>query len=61
MSYRCKINGTQECIGCGYCEEQPKLRCDQCDKPIYEGDLYYYIDEEYFCEDCVKDIFGAYA
>lgn len=61
MSYRCVLKESKECDGCMECKEQPKLRCDQCDTPIYEGDLYYYIDGEVYCEDCTKDIFGVYA
>lgn len=61
MSYPCILNQNKECIGCGDCEMHPKFLCDQCDKPIYEGDLYYEIDNEVICEECTKDKYGNYA
>ena len=55
------IYQNKDCDACGACEQQPIFNCDQCDAPIYEGDLYYEIDNEVYCEECVIDIFGAYA
>lgn len=61
MGYPCIYNYSKDCDACGHCGKQPVLNCDQCDKPIYEGDLYFEIDNEVYCEECVIDIFGAYA
>ena len=57
MAYRCKLNQVNECIGCQECLEEPELRCSVCDSPIYEGDYYYNISEDIYCEDCLKDLF----
>lgn len=35
--------------------ERPILRCDACDCDIYEGETYYNINGEKWCESCVKD------
>lgn len=30
-------------------------RCSECGDKIYDGDVYYEIINEYFCEDCVDN------
>lgn len=45
-------------------EELPILSC-VCSAPIFEGDYYYNVDGQIFCEECFKEYsyvrFGHYA
>lgn len=38
-------------------DEIPVYMCAECKGPIYEGDFYYYVDGEYYCEDCADKLF----
>ncbi|MCI8806408.1 MAG: hypothetical protein HFE59_11150 [Clostridiales bacterium] len=43
-----------ECMGCMSCMGRALFKCSACDKEIYEGDMYYDINGEPFCERCVS-------
>lgn len=62
MSYAC-IYGGKECDGCMKCydDDHAKIHCSVCESGIYEGDLYFEINGEIYCEDCARDEFGCYA
>lgn len=38
-------------------DEKPVCRCCDCDTEIYEGDDYYEIDGNAYCETCMVDNF----
>lgn len=38
-----------------------EIYCDSCGSEIYEGEYYYRIDFENYCEACMKEAFGRYA
>lgn len=40
---------------CPNYEDKPLKECYECGLYMYEGDIGYYIDGEYFCEDCAID------
>lgn len=61
MGYPCIYNYSKDCDACDRCEKQPVLNCDQCDKPIYKDEIYFEIDNEVYCEECLIDTFGHYA
>ena len=53
----CKECGRFVCSsGCPNAPEPPKFgECKVCGADIFEGDDYYEIDGEYWCEPCVYD------
>ena len=53
----CKICLTHPCDSrCPNAPEPPiYARCSMCEKPIYDGDDYYEIDDYNYCESCVRD------
>lgn len=36
-------------------EREPVGECVECEKPLYEGDIVVYINDEYICLDCSKN------
>lgn len=36
-------------------EEIVYSRCDMCENTIYEGDMFYEIDQEHICTDCILE------
>jgi hypothetical protein len=53
---------------CEYCHSNPHLsscpdapeppivyECSCCGEPIYEGDIYYDINDDVWCEECILD------
>ena len=28
--------------------------CDECGEPIYDGEIYYKIGEDFYCEECIN-------
>ena len=56
MALTC-ITGGRECTGCGACrkidEEKVLYNCIACGKEIYEGDMYYKVSGDTYCENCV--------
>lgn len=41
---------------CPNAPEPPVVHvCDQCGDPIYEGDDFYELNDEKWCEECVRD------
>ncbi len=41
---------------CPNASEPPIVyKCSCCGEPIYEGDTYYDIDDDAWCEDCILD------
>jgi len=42
-------------------EDKPKLICCECECGIYEGDLYFEIDNKIYCETCTEDEYGRLA
>lgn len=36
-------------------EDEPVLKCDECEDGIYLGDRYYHIDGENLCRDCALE------
>lgn len=38
-------------------ESDPEIfaRCDSCGTKIYDGEEYYELNGQYFCEDCVEE------
>lgn len=38
-------------------ENRPCLHCVLCGQPLYEGDTYFDIQDEVWCEDCAMDEF----
>lgn len=38
-------------------EDKPTTRCDICGEPLYDGDAYYDVMGEKYCESCMKDAF----
>lgn len=53
---------------CEYCHSIPHLsqcpnateppivyKCSWCNEPIYEGDIYYDINDNVWCEECIID------
>lgn len=49
MALYCK-NGVHECDGCGICQENDPVFYDVYDDPVYEGDDYYHINNEFIAE-----------
>lgn len=46
----------------GYIEdEKAEYQCSCCECEIYEGEVYFEIEEEIYCEDCLNDIFKRWA
>lgn len=35
--------------------ERPVCTCGYCDTDLYEGDPFYWIEDEKFCEECAKE------
>ena len=31
------------------------MYCARCDRPLYEGDEYYEVNDAIFCEDCIYE------
>lgn len=60
MSYMCKYRN-KECDSCGECQPEPKLTCNTCGEPIYEGDPYFEIDGFEYCTECAEENFMRYA
>ncbi len=56
MALTC-VTGGRECIGCGACrkidEEKVLYNCIACGEKIYEGDMYYKVSGDTYCENCV--------
>lgn len=42
-------------------EKESDIKCCICEYNIYEGDLYYEVNDEVYCEDCAREEFGKYA
>ncbi len=42
-------------------EAHAVFSCDYCYRGLYEGDEYYDIEGEVYCEDCLKDNFRKFA
>lgn len=40
---------------------EPKLTCDRCGTPIYEGEPFYNLEGKTLCGECVWDLYGRYA
>ena len=38
-------------------EDRPCLHCVMCGESLYNGDEYFLINDEPFCEDCMEDCF----
>ena len=38
-------------------ESRPCIKCVLCGGPLFEGDEYFLIDDEPFCEDCAESCF----
>ena len=57
MAMSC-VTGGRECTGCGACreteEEKALYNCINCNEDIYEGDMYYEVAGDIYCENCVK-------
>ena len=55
MSLRCIYKG--ECTGCGYCMDDEEnavvYKCASCGNEIFEGETYYRVFGDPFCEKCV--------
>ena len=53
----CSVCGRNPCDSrCPNADEAPVFaRCEICGEPIYDGDDYYDIDNEYWCEECVHN------
>ena len=66
MSYKCIIGHKIECDGCGDCKRiylngipiEPQLTCDYCENHIEENAIYYKINNEILCKDCLDDMYG---
>ena len=60
MAYTCILGHRCECNGCGKCQyqEQPIVHCSWCDEEIHMGEVYYSINNEMICEDCIEDCKG---
>lgn len=55
MAYTCILGRKRECDGCGKCQESVIAHCDWCNSEISSGDVYYLLDNETICEDCIAD------
>lgn len=42
-------------------EDIPKYICDDCDCGIFEGDRYWEIEDELYCERCAEEMFSKLA
>jgi hypothetical protein len=53
----CELCGNYPCdYRCPNAPEPPIVfYCDECGEPIYEGDTYYQVDLDKYCEDCMND------
>lgn len=41
--------------------EEAEIYCESCGSGIYEGEYYYKLGFENYCESCLKTYFGRYA
>ena len=52
----CEICRQNPCAaGCPNYDEEPLMYCEGCDKPIYQDDVYYEVNDIILCEDCIYD------
>ena len=42
------------CPNAPECKEEPVITCDVCGKFVYDGDVYYDIDGDFWCEECIE-------
>lgn len=56
MGYMC-IRSSKECDGCGACQEERYITCDNCGSEIYEGENYFKNFDEILCMDCLYEMY----
>lgn len=62
MGYPCYYNYNKSCDACGHCNhnDDNKLCCCICENPIEEDEMYFEIDNDVYCRECLEDIYGRY-